>query len=145
LTGTYLPIDHPAMKKITFVLLFAVSCFTVFTACKKSNGATEAGVVAETTPANNSNNLNLLGPDFPLKVEITSAMPPQGVKIEITAKKESSADPAFFSSTNNSTAPQNNYTITNTPAGVTCVVTITVTSLTKSNNVWMGTYRYSKK
>jgi hypothetical protein len=134
------------MKKITIALLsFAVACLALFTACKKSSGTAEAGLVAETTPANNSNNLNVLGPDFPLKVEITSTMPPQGVKIEITAKKESSADPAFFSSTNNSTAPQNNYTITNTPGGVTCVVTVTVTSLTKSNNVWMGSYRYSKK
>jgi hypothetical protein len=134
------------MKKITIVLLsFAVACLALFTACKKSSDTAEAGLVAETTPANNSNNLNVLGPDFPLKVEITSTMPPQGVKIEITAKKESSADPAFFSSTNNSTAPQNNYTITNTPGGVTCVVTVTVTSLTKSNNVWMGSYRYSKK
>jgi len=133
------------MKKITVVLLFAISCFVLFTACKKSNEPAEAGLVAETTPANNSNNLNILGPDFPLKVEIKSAMPPQGVKIEITAKKEGSADPAFFSSTSNSAAPQNNYAITNTPAGVTCLVTITVTSLTKSNNVWMGSYRYSKK
>ena len=121
------------------------TAFFLFTACKKSSTVSEAGLVAETTPANNSNNLNILGPDFPLKVEITSAMPPQGVKIEIVAKKEGSADPAFFSSTNNSTAPQNNYTITNTPAGVTCVVNVTVTSLTKSNNVWAGSYRYSKK
>ena len=133
------------MKK---AFVFCIICFSgvvLFTACKKNSEVAEAGLVAQTTPANNSNNLNILGPDFPLKVEITSTMPPQGVKIDITAKKEGSADPAFYSNTNNSSAPQNNYTITNTPSGVTCVVTVTVTSLTKSNNVWMGSYRYSKK
>ncbi len=119
--------------------------FTLASSCKKNDSNPEAGLAVETTPANNSNNLNILGPDFPLKVEITSTMPPNGVKIAITAKKDGSADPAFFTSTNNSSAPQNNYTITNTPSGVTCVVSITVTSLTKSDNVWMGTYRYSKK
>ncbi len=133
------------MKKISIVCIIVLTSIIAFTACKKSNDVAEAGLVAEITPANNSNNLNVLGPDFPLKVEITSAMPPQGVKIEIVAKKESSADPAFFTSTNNTSAPQNNYSITNTPSGVTCVVTVTVTSLTKSNNVWMGSYRYSKK
>ena len=133
------------MKKLLVFCLVSFTAIVLFTACKKNSEPAEAGLVAETTPANNSNNLNILGPDFPLKVEITSAMPAQGVKIDITAKKESSADPAFFTSTNNTTAPQNNYTITNTPSGATCIVTITVTSLTKSNNVWMGSYRYSKK
>ena len=112
------------MKKITFVLFFATACFLPYSPpCKKSKADTaEAGLVVETTPANKSNNLNILGPDFPLKVEITSAMPPQGVKIEITANAEGSADASFSAATNNSTAPQNNYTITNTPWGSTCVV-----------------------
>jgi len=133
------------MKKLTLALLMAVLAFFVLPSCKKSDSNNEAGLVAETTPANNSNNLNILGPDFPLKIEITSAMPSNGVKIDITAKKDGSADPAFFTSTNTTSAPQNNYTITNTPAGVTCIVNITITSLTKSTNQWMGSYRYSKK
>src|SRR5450432_956877 len=120
------------MKKIVFALFMAALVFAVLPSCKKSSTTNEAGLTAETTPANNSNNLNILGPDFPLKVEITSAMPPSGVKIVISAKKDGSADPAFFTSTNNTTAPQNNYTITNTPSGVTCVVSVTITSLTKS-------------
>lgn len=132
------------MKKFIPALLVAIVVFTL-PSCKKSDSNNEAGLVAETTPANNSNNLNILGPDFPLKIEITSAMPPSGVKIDISAAKESSSDPAFFTFTNTSTAPQNNYTITNTPSGVTCVVNITVTSLTKPSNKWMGSYRYSKK
>ncbi|MEP6748064.1 MAG: hypothetical protein ABJB86_10080 [Bacteroidota bacterium] len=134
------------MKKIAFALSIIALAIVVLPSCKKNNATnTEAGVTAETTPAINSNNLNILGPDFPLKVEITSAMPPGGVKIEVVAKKDGSADPAFFTATNNTTAPQNNYTITNTPSAVTCVVTVTVTSLSKSGNVWTGVYRYSKK
>jgi hypothetical protein len=134
------------MKKTAFALSIIALAFVVMPACKKNNATdNEAGLVAQTTPAINSNNLNILGPDFPLKVEITSAMPASGVKIDVNAKKDGSADPAFFTATNNSTAPQNNYTITNTPSGVTCVVTVTITSLTKSSNVWTGVYRYSKK
>jgi hypothetical protein len=135
------------MKKIAFALLMAALVFTVLPSCKKSStpANNEAGLVVETTPANKSNNLNILGPDFPLKVEIKSTMPASGVKIEIAASKDGSSDPAFFTATNNTTAPQNNYTITNTPSGVTCVVNITVTSLSKPSNVWMGNYRYSKK
>ncbi len=133
------------MKRTAFALLMIALAFVALPACKKSSGTSEAGLVAQTTPANQSNNLNILGPDFPLKVEITSAMPANGVKIVISAAKDGSADPAFFTATNNTTAPQNNYTITNTPSGVTCVVTITITSLTKSSNVWAGSYRYSMK
>jgi len=133
------------MKKITAAFMIALA-FLAVPACKKSSTSTaEAGLVAVTTPANQSNNLNILGPDFPLKIEITSAMPPSGVKIDVSAKKEGSGDPAFFTATNTSTAPQNNYTITNTPSGVTCVVTVTITSLSKSSNVWAGSYRYSEK
>ena len=136
------------MKKFSFALLTLVIIFAVTPACKKSSGgggSSEATLVVETTPANGSNNLNILGPDFPLKVEIKSTMPASGVKIEITATKDGSSDPAFFTSNNNSTAPQNNYTITNTPSAVTCIVNIKVTSISNNSNTWAGSYRYSKK
>jgi len=132
------------MKRIAFAFVMVALLATAFSSCKKSNAATEAYLTIETTPANKSNNLNILGPDFPLKVEITSVMPPSGVKIQVTASPEGSAT-AFFTASNNTTAPENNYTITGTPDGVTCVVTITVTSLSSPTNVWSGTYRYSKK
>lgn len=133
------------MKKIIPAIIIAAVAFVTMPSCKKSTANTEAGLVVETTPANKSNNLNILGPDFPLKVEITSVMPPSGVKIDVSASKDGSSDPAFFTASNNSTAQQNNYTITNTPSGFTCVVNVTVTSLSQSTNVWKGTYRYSKK
>jgi len=133
------------MKKIAFVLAIAAISVFVIPSCKKNKGTTEPILTVETTPANKSNNLNILGPDFPLKIEVTSAMPPSGVKIQVAANTEGSSGTPFFTATNNSTAPQNNYTITNTPDAVTCVVTITVSSLSSPSNVWTGTYRYSKK
>jgi cell division septation protein DedD len=133
------------MKKIVLAIILVALAAVAMPSCKKKKTDTEAGLIVEITPANKSNNLNLLGPDFPLKIEITSVMPPSGIKIEISVIKEGSSDPAFFTASNNSTAPQNNYTITGTPSGVTCVVNITVTSLSMPTNKWVGTYRYSKK
>ena len=132
------------MKKIAFAAILAITLCTLFFSCKKSKAESAPILTVETTPANKSNNLNMLGPDFPLKVEITSVMPAPGVKIEVSAMPEGSSV-SFFTATGNSTAPQNDYTITNTPNGATCVVNITVTSLSTPTNVWKGTYRYSKK
>ncbi|MFT3937157.1 MAG: hypothetical protein QM726_26330 [Chitinophagaceae bacterium] len=132
------------MKKLVLALSMIALVFTGFLSCKKSKTDSEPYLTVETTPANKSNNLNILGPDFPLKVEITSVMPAKGVKIVVNAMQDGGTT-AFFSATSNSTAPQNDYTITNTPSGVTCVVTITVTSLSQSSNTWSGSYRYSKK
>jgi len=132
------------MKKIAFAAILAIIVCTLFYSCKKSKPDSEPILTVETTPANKSNNLSILGPDFPLKVEISSVMPASGVKIEVSAMPEGSTV-TFFTAAGNSTAPQNNYTITNTPNGATCVVNITVTSLSTPTNVWKGTYRYSKK
>ncbi len=133
------------MKISTLGLLLLAIVVFVSPACKKSSGPTESNLVVVTTPANASNNLNILGPTFPLKIEITSTMPPSGVKIVVNASIDGQANSTFFTSTNTSTAQVNNYTITNTPASVTCVVNISVTSVTKSSNVWTGAYRYSMK
>jgi hypothetical protein len=136
------------MKKITVVLLIAAIALVSVTACSKggdSGGGTEANLVVETTPANGSTEAPAVGPDFPLKVEVKSTMPASGVKIDISAKKDGSADPAFFTKSQNSTTAQTNFTITGTPATVTCIVTVTVTSISKPSNTWTGSYRYSKK
>jgi hypothetical protein len=138
------------MKKITILLSIAAFAFFILPSCSKSSGdsggtTNEATLSVETTPTNGANEAPAVGPNFPLKIEIKSTMPASGVKIEITAKKDGSADPAFFTSSNNSTTAQNTYSITNTPVTVTCIVNITVTSLSKSSNTWTGSYRYSKK
>jgi hypothetical protein len=73
-------------------------------------------------------------------------MPPSGVKIEVSAKKDDgSGAPAFFSTSTNTSTSVNNFSITSTPSGVQCLVEVKVTSLTKSTNQWSGSYRYSRK
>ena len=67
------------MKKIALAFVMVALVAIAISSCKKSSAATEAYLTIETTPANKSNNLNILGPDFPLKVEITSLNSPTNV------------------------------------------------------------------
>lgn len=142
-------INQSQMKKAFLVIAIITTAFITLPACKKNKGGgggtTEANLVVETTPANGSVQPAAPGPDFPLKVEIKSTMPASGVKIEISAKKEGSSDPAYFTASPNSSTAVNNFTITSTPKNVTCLVDIKVTSISKPSNVWTGSYRYSAK
>ena len=84
--------------------------------------------------------------DFPLTVTITTAMPPQGVTIDVNAKKDDGSGAApFFSQSISSSGAINNFTITNTPTGSICITTVTVTSKSKPTNTVTLTYRYSRK
>ena len=84
------------------------------------------------------------GPNFPLAVTVTSKMPPQGVTVEVVAKEESSSS-GFYSDTKTTSSSVSNFVITNTPATVSCRVTVTVTSISKPANKATGFYFYSKK
>jgi len=135
------------MKNILFLSL-AVIALIATPACKKSKNSSnnsEARLTVQITPANGTTDAPAPGPDFPLLIQITSAMPPSGIKIQVTAKKDGSADPAFFTSSPNSTMATNNIMIKGTPATVICLVNITITSLSDPTNVWNGSYRYSMK
>lgn len=135
------------MKKLSFILLMS-ALVVALPACKKSKdggGANEVNLSVETTPGNGATEAAAPGPDFPLKVEIKSTMPPSGVKIEVTAKPDGTATTFFTNSINTTTPTNNNFTITNTPKTVICVVDIKVTSLSKPTNIWTGSYKYSKK
>ena len=138
------------MKKFAAILL--VGLF-VITGCSKGGGgggggggnSNEAKLVVDIDPANGTVQAPSLGP-FNLKVSVTSTMPPSGVKIEVSAKKDDgSGAPAFFSTSTNTSTGVNNFSITSTPSGVQCLVEVKVTSLTKSTNQWSGSYRYSRK
>ena len=141
--------DH--MKRITVVFALMMSVF-VLPHCSKGGGgggggnpSNEANLVVDIDPANGTVQAPAIGP-FNLKVTITSTMPPSGVKIEISAKKDDgSGAAAYFTSSSNTSNGVNNFSITNTPANVQCLVEVKVTSLTKSSNVWTGSYRYSRK
>lgn len=131
------------------VLFFGVSFALLSSGCKKGGGGggggnNEANLAVTTNPANGSVQLPSLGP-FDLSVTITSAMPSGGVKIEVTAKREDN-NTQFFSQTINSTSTAtSNFSITNTPLTVQCVVDVKVTSNSKPTNIWSGSYRYSRK
>lgn len=115
--------------------------------CKKKKTdscSTEATLVVSTTPANGTTELPAPGPTFPLRVSITSAIPASGVTIEVKARPDASST-TFYTETKSTTVKDNDFTITNTPNTVTCIVEITVTSKTCSTNKWTGSYRYSKK
>ncbi len=134
------------MKKPLVIISFVLGLFLLSECKKSSNKSTsEVNLVVETNPSNGSFQLPSIEP-FNLIVTITSTLPPNGVKIEISSKKDDgSGSAAFFSTSVNSTSAVNNFTITNTPVGVQCLVDIKVTSLTKSSNQWTGSYHYSRK
>jgi len=113
--------------------------------CKKSPTDTcssEAALVITTNPG--SNQPPAPGPTFPLTVTISSAMPASGVTIEVKARPDGVAT-TFFTETRNSTVKDNNFTITGTPATITCIVEITVTSKGCGTNKATASYRYSQK
>jgi hypothetical protein len=133
------------MKNILF-LSMAVIALLATPACKKhkDSGSSEARLTVQTTPAAGSTDPAAPGPDFFPIVQVTSAMPSGGIKIALTAKVDGSSN-TFFTYSKNSTSASNNITITGTPSGVICLVSITVTSLSDAGNVWNGSYRYSAK
>ena len=139
-------IKNQRMKTI-LLLSMAVIALLATPACKKHKDSvpSEARLTVQTTPANGITDAAAPGPDFYPIIQITSAMPSGGVKIDLTAKVDGSGNAPFFTYSKNSTSASNNITITGTPSGVVCLVNITVTSLSDGTNVWNGSYRYSAK
>jgi hypothetical protein len=135
----------------TFLLLVGITVMTLITVSSCGGGGddsppppAEANLAVTTDPANGTVQPPALGP-YNLKVTITSTMPPNGVKIDITAKKDDGSNTVFFSTSVNKTTAVNDFTLTGTPAATQCLVETKVTSLTKSSNQWSGSYRYSSK
>ena len=128
------------------VLLLTVLTLLFITSCKKhpsGGGSSEADLAVQTNPPVGSFQAPGIEP-FNLTVTITSTMPSAGVKIDVSAKREDNGS-VFYTESRNSTSASNNFTITNTPVGVQCIVEIKVTSLSKSSNQWTGSYHYSRK
>lgn len=140
------------MKKL-IVYVFVVTVFFLTVSCKKSSTPapppppTEVNLAVTLNPPVNSVQPAAPQTDFPLSVTITSTMPPQGVTIDVSAKKDDGSGAAafFISPTTSTSSAISNFTITGTPTGVVCLTTVTVTSKTKASNTWSGTYRYSRK
>ncbi len=137
------------MKKVAVKLLALTMIVFGIGGCSDKDpggggGTDEANLVISLNPPANSVQPAAPQTDFPLTVTITSAMPPQGVTIDVKVAPEGSTA-NFFTETRSSTSATNNFTITNTPVGVVCVTTVTVTSKTKATNTVTATYRYSRK
>jgi hypothetical protein len=136
------------MRLIILGLLAALAVNTTLVSCGGKGGSSaEAALTVTTNPTTVGNDVQAPapGPDFPLTVQITSVMPPKGVTIVVTAAEDGTANSTFFTQTLNTTSISNSFSITKTPALVNCIVNITVTSNTKSTNVWSGSYLYTMK
>jgi hypothetical protein len=71
-------------------------------------------------------------------------MPVSGVSITVNAKQDGSST-TYFTETRDNALASNSFQITSTPAGVTCIVDVIITSKTCNTNQWKGSYRYSAK
>ena len=136
------------MKKIILGLAVLL-VFVVTESCKKKKdgndgGCGEQAIKVATLPAVNTVDPPAPGTSFPLVVNIET-MPPSGAKIVVSAKAESGSSTPYFTETRENTTASNSFTITNTPVGVSCMVTVTVTSKTCNTNTWSGSYRYTAK
>ncbi|MBZ5858953.1 hypothetical protein [Flavihumibacter profundi] len=138
------------MKRALVFLFFAAGVsILILPSCgggsKTTEPPAEENLVISSTPAiGGQSEVAAPGPNFPLAVTVTSKMPPQGVKVEVSAREDGSATD-FYNDTKTTSVSTSNFVITNTPQGVICRVTVTVTSVSKSTNTVTGFYLYSKK
>ncbi len=143
-------------KYLSVVLLSSLFFILIINSgCGKGGGTptpppapvAEADLVVTTSPVVGSINAPApLASGLPLTVTISSTMPTGGVKIEITAKLETAPTNFFTGGTPSTKSSVNTYTITNIPAGgEACICTVTVTSLSKATNIWVGTFRFARK
>lgn len=136
------------MKKL-IIPIVAAAILLGFTECGKGGGGgggcNETAMTVVSLPANGTVEPPGPGPDFPLQVNITANKPNNGVNIEVKAHPEGSTTNFYTSGVVSSNSATNNFTITNTPATVTCVVDITVTSKSCATNKVTLSYKYSKK
>ena len=136
------------MKKITLLGLAVLLVLSAAVSCKKKKSGDEGGcgeqkIKVATIPAINTVDPPAPGTDFPLVVNIET-MPPSGATVIVNAKSENNGT-VFFTDTLKKALASNSLEITNTPPGVSCLVTISVISATCNTNTFSGTYRYTAK
>lgn len=135
------------MKKL-IIPVVAAALVLAFSYCGKGGGGggcNETAMTVVSLPANGTVEPPAPGPDFPVQVNITANKPAGGVNIEVKAHPEGNATNFYTSGVVSSNSATNNFTITGTPATVSCVVDITVTSKTCATNKVTLSYKYSKK
>ena len=139
------------MKKVLLQLFIVPAIILGIGSCSDKGGGGgggggggEASLVVTLNPPAGSTQPAAPQTEFPLTVSITSTMPPQGVTIDVKAAPDGTTN-NFFTETRSTTAAINNFNITNTPTGVVCVTTVTVTSKTTATNTVTLSYRYTRK
>ena len=136
------------MKKNFLLSVIVLLALVVMSDCKKKKEpaecSTEPALQVTTSPAVNSTEPPAPGPDFPLRVSVTSSLPASGVTITVKARPENSQT-TFYSETKNSTTAGTDFTIKNTPSATPSIVEIAVSSTLCPSNKFSGSYRYSRK
>lgn len=145
------------IKKSSFVALSVI--VLSFAGCSKGGGSptptpTPPVVVAESdvafkvdiagTEVNYSNVFAVVGTSIQMNANITSALPKDGVTIDISVKKKLD-NAVVFSSNLSSTAASNPFTVTGLTGGTLCVATIIVTSKSKSSNTSTKSFELAAK
>lgn len=102
--------------------------------CKKSSSGSgsvqEAAIVFTIDATNNSTSL---GNTFPVVITVTSAMPSQGMKVDVTLTDQTNNNSIAQSSVSSSIA-KITYTITGLPQQHLCTATIKVSSVATATN-----------
>jgi hypothetical protein len=79
-----------------------------------------------------------------LNANITSALPKDGVTLDVTVRKKLD-NTVVFTTNLSSSAASNPITLTGLTAGVLCVATVTVTSKSKATNTSIKTFELAAK
>ena len=134
---------------VTRLLLASLTCAILLPSCSGGGDdpePAEENLVITTTPVLNGQQEAVApGPNFPLTVTVSSKMPPQGVRIEVSARPDGRGTTPFFTANQTTSNATTNFTITNTPQLTVSRVTVTVTSVSKPGNNKTGFYLYSRK
>jgi hypothetical protein len=96
------------------------------------------------TEVNYSSVFAVVGTSQLLNANITSALPKDGVTVEVTVKKKLD-NTVVFTTNLSSSAASNPVTVTGLTGGTLCVATITVTSKSKSSNTSTKTFELAAK
>jgi len=112
------------MKKLLYTILL-VGLFS----CEKA--APEQKIVFTMDAVNNS---TATGTNFPVAITLTSAMPPQGIKIEATTVNQSSGIALPQGAPFSTSSAKNTIVISGLPQQQWCNVTMKVTSNNTSTN-----------
>lgn len=114
--------------------------------CKKKKPeppAGESNLVISLDPAP-SGRVNVSGTTYDFRVKVDSPMPAQGVKVNVTYKKDDGGAVVFSREYTTTTSPLN-VQITDIPFNEVGTVTVVVTSKTKSDNTQTKTFQLVRK